>query len=145
VITMIEMAVSPQDPLRRARYLSDAQMQLGWALRAAIGERQAGRRPWHVIGDALGVPKETVFRQYSAGGPVITAKPVQDRNSPGMTDMHKSTAVEAVYAFSAGNGAWLGPADTLPPGEFTDLPEGCWTRRTATRSKTRCGPGPRPR
>src|SRR5580704_11217905 len=85
-IAMVQMAVSAQDPLRRAMHLSDAQMQLGWTLRAAVAECQEAGMSWQAIGDALGVPKETVFRQHSAGGPIITAKPVQSKASPGLTD-----------------------------------------------------------
>jgi hypothetical protein len=74
---------------------------------------------WQAIGDSLGVPKETIFRQYSAGGPVITAKPVQSMSSPGVTDMHRP-ATEAVYAFRSQNGNWFGPHNALPVGHFTD-------------------------
>jgi hypothetical protein len=118
-VAIVQMAVGAQDPLRRVRYLSDAQMQLGWALRAAVQECQEASMSWQAIGDALGVPKETVFRQFSAGGPVITAKPVQSKDSPGLTDMHRSS-VEAVYAFCSESGTWFGPDDALPFGEFAD-------------------------
>jgi hypothetical protein len=118
-ITMIQMGLGAQDPQQRAKYLSDAQMQLGWALRAAVQECQEAGLSWQAIGTALGVPKETLFRQFSAGGPVITAKPVQSMASPGVTVMHRS-GVEAVYAFRSQNGSWFGPHTTLPDGEFTD-------------------------
>jgi hypothetical protein len=118
-ITMIQMGLGAQDPLRRAKFLSDAQMQLGWTLRAAVEESQEAGMSWQAIGDALGVPKETIFRQYSAGGPVITAKPVQSMSSPGVTDMHRPAA-EAVYAFRSQSGNWFGPNDALPVGQFTD-------------------------
>ena len=74
---------------------------------------------WQAIGDVLKVPKETIFRQFSAGGPVITAKPVQSMSSPGVTDMHRP-ATEAVYAFRSQNGNWFGPHEALPAGKFTD-------------------------
>jgi hypothetical protein len=118
-ITMIQMGLGAQDPQQRAKYLSDAQMQLGWALRAAVQECQEAGLSWQAIGTALGVPKETLFRQFSAGGPVITAKPVQSMASPGVTIMHRS-GVEAVYAFRSQNGSWFGPHTALPDGEFTD-------------------------
>ena len=118
-ITMIQMGLGAQGPQQRAKYLSDAQMQLGWALRAAVQECQEAGLSWQAIGTALGVPKETLFRQFSAGGPVITAKPVQSRASPGATIMHQS-GVEAVYAFRSQNGNWFGPHKALPDGEFTD-------------------------
>jgi hypothetical protein len=118
-ISMIHMGAEAQNPLWRAKYLSDAQMQLGWALRAAVEECQEAGMTWQVIGDALNVPKETIFRQYAARGPVITAKPVQSKNSPGVTDMHRP-ATEAVYAFRSQNGTWFGLHDALPTGDFTD-------------------------
>ena len=118
-ITMIQMGLGAQDPQQRAKYLSDAQMQLGWALRAAVQECQEAGLSWQAIGTALDVPKETLFRQFSAGGPVITAKPVQSMNSPGATTMHRS-GVEAVYAFRSQNENWFGPHTALPDGEFTD-------------------------
>ena len=118
-ITMIQMGLGAQDPQQRAKYLSDAQMQLGWALRAAVQECQEAGLSWQAIGTALSVPKETLFRQFSAGGPVITAKPVQSMASPGATTMHRS-GVEAVYAFRSQNGNWFGPHTALPDGEFTD-------------------------
>jgi hypothetical protein len=118
-ITMIQMGLGAQDPQQRAKYLSDAQMQLGWALRAAVQECQEAGLSWQAIGTALGVPKETLFRQFSAGGPVITAKPVQSMASPGATIMHRSGA-EAVYAFRSQNGNWFGPHTALPDWEFTD-------------------------
>jgi hypothetical protein len=118
-IAMVQMSLGTQDPLWRTKYLSDAQMQLGWALRAAVEECREAGMSWQAIGNALSVPRETVFRQYSAGGPVITAKPVQSMDSPGVTEMHRP-AIEAVYAFRAQDGQWFGPYDVLPAGEFTD-------------------------
>ena len=118
-IAMVQVSLGAQDPLWRAKYLSDAQMQLGWALRAAVEECQEAGMSWQAIGNALGVPKETMFRQYSAGGPVITAKPVQSMNSPGVTEMHRP-AIEAVYTFRTQNGNWFGPHEALPAGKFTD-------------------------
>lgn len=118
-ITMIQTALGAQDPLRRAEYLSEAQMQLGWTLRAAVQECQEAGMSWQVIGTALRVPKETIFRQFTAGGPVITAKPVQSMASPGVTDMHRPAA-EAVYAFRAQDGTWFGPHDALQHGQYAD-------------------------
>jgi hypothetical protein len=118
-ITLIQMGLMAQDPQHRAKYLSDAQMQLGWALRAAVQECQEAGLSWQAIGTALGVPKETLFRQFSAGGPVITAKPVQSMASPGVTSMHRSSA-EAVYAVRSQDGDWFGPHTALPDGQFTD-------------------------
>ncbi|HEX7161236.1 MAG TPA: hypothetical protein VF223_08375 [Trebonia sp.] len=118
-ITLIQMGLGAQGPQHRAKYLSDAQMQLGWALRAAVKECQEAGLSWQAIGNALGVPKETLFRQFSAGGPVITAKPIQSMASPGVTTMHRSGA-EAVYAFRSQDGNWFGPHTELPDGEFTD-------------------------
>jgi hypothetical protein len=118
-ITLVQMGLGAQDPQQRAKHLSDAQMQLGWALRAAIQECQEAGLSWQAIGAALGVPKETLFRQFSGGGPVITARAVQSMASPGATTMHRS-GVEAVYAFRSQNGNWFGPHTALPDGEFTD-------------------------
>ena len=72
-----------------------------------------------MIGTALRIPKETIFRQFTAGGPVITAKPVQSMASPGVTDMHRPAA-EAVYAFRAEDGTWFGPHDALQHGQYAD-------------------------
>lgn len=118
-VAMIQMAAASQDPLRRAQILADAQMQLGWTLRAAVEECQQAGSSWADIGKAVGLPRETVFRQYQAGGPIIKAKPVQSKDSPGITEMHRPAA-EAIYAFASQTGVWFGPHEALLPGEFTD-------------------------
>jgi hypothetical protein len=118
-ITLVRMGLGAQDPQQRAKHLSEAQMQVGWALRAAVQECQEAGLSWQAIGAALGVPKETLFRQFSGGGPVVTARAVQSMASPGATTMHLS-GVEAVYAFRSQNGNWFGPHAALPDGEFTD-------------------------
>jgi hypothetical protein len=117
-IAMVQMSLGAQDPLRRAKFLSDAQMQLGWTLRAAVQDCQEAGMSWQMIGDALGAPKETIYRQFTAGGPVITAKPVHSENSPGATEMHRP-ATEAVYAFRTESGTWFGPDSALADG-YTD-------------------------
>lgn len=118
-VAMIQMAADSQDPLRRAKILADAQMQLGWTLRAAVEECQQAGKTWAAIGEAIGLPRETAFRQWRSDGPIITAKPVQSKTSPGVTQMHRP-ADEAVYAFRSQAGRWFGPSDALPEGQFTD-------------------------
>ena len=119
-VKLIEMAYRSRDPLRRAQILAEAQPQLAWALTSAIAECQEGdhKRTWAEIGQAVGIPRETVFRQFQAGGPIVTTKATQSAKSPAPT-AKKADAAEAIYAFQTDDGNWFGSHDILPSGEYT--------------------------
>lgn len=111
-VEMIKMACAATDPIKRAQILAEAQPQLAWALRSAVEECQDANLPWTQIGDRIGLPRETVFRQWSSGGPIVTVraqqtKPVGDQSS----------AVDAVFAFQSEDDQWWPPGDDVP-GEF---------------------------
>lgn len=112
---MIEMANSCMDPLRRAQLLAEAQELLGWALASAVGECEEAKHSWAAIGQAVGMSRETVFRQFKAGGPVVTVRAVQSEKS---SKLKTSADAEAIYAAQLENGTWLGSPDVLPEGEY---------------------------
>ena len=58
----------------RIRELADAQRENAAQLRDAIGEACEAAVTWRAIGEALGVPHETAFRQFRAGSPVVIVK-----------------------------------------------------------------------
>jgi hypothetical protein len=115
VAAMIEMARQQQSPLRRAQILAEAQPHLGWALRSAVAECIDSKHTWAEIGDAVGMPRETVYRQYMSQGPVVTARAVQ---SPKGQMVSNPDAAEAIYAFQTDDGHWWGPYDALPEGQY---------------------------
>ena len=64
-------AFPPQEELE---ILRDDQQKLALRMRDAVtGARQAGLT-WDRIGEALGMRRETVFRQYHSGGPIDTVR-----------------------------------------------------------------------
>lgn len=81
VITLLEGALSSDDTAWRAQYLAEAQRQLGWAQRRAIDECQQIKMPWRQIGSTVGVAHDALYRQYSAGGPIVTVAPFYRRDS----------------------------------------------------------------
>jgi hypothetical protein len=112
---MIQLACTSTDPIRRAQILAETQPQLAWALRSAIEECLAAEQTWAQIGQAVGVPRETVFRQFTAGGPIVTTRAVQSAKSPNLN----SYAADAIYAFQTEDGTWYGSPDALPSDQFT--------------------------
>ncbi len=120
-VTMLEAARRARDPLVRVQILSEAQYQLAWSLREAVVDCQdeAPRRSWADIGNAIGLPRETAWRQFRAGGPMVTVKPYQSADSPlSDTEPQPFTAETAIYAFRDLAGNWFGPADALEEGQY---------------------------
>ncbi|MEW1912350.1 hypothetical protein AB0442_28590 [Kitasatospora sp. NPDC085895] len=114
---MVQMAVASQDPLRRAQILADAQAQLAWALRSAVGECVEDKRSWSEIGQAIGLSKESAWRQWSSQGPVVSIRAGQSKDSANA----KATDVQpaaAIYAVQAENGEWFGLHNALPEGDY---------------------------
>jgi hypothetical protein len=72
------------------------------------------RRSWADIGNAIGLPRETAWRQFKAGGPLVTVKPYQSADSP-LSDSQPQpfTSDSAIYAFCDQAGNWFGPADAF--------------------------------
>ncbi len=111
-VEMIKMACAAPDPIKRAQILAEAQPQLAWALRSAVEECQDANLPWTQIGDRIGLPRETVFRQWSSGGPIVTVRAQQTKAAS-----DQSSAVDAVFAFQSEDDQWWPPGDDVP-GEF---------------------------
>lgn len=115
-VAMLDAARRVRDPLVRAQILSEAQYQLAWSLREAVVDCQDGdpRRSWADIGNAIGLPRETAWRQFKAGGPLVTVKPYQSADSP-LSDSQPQpfTSDSAIYAFCDPDGNWFGPAEAL--------------------------------
>jgi len=118
VVVMIQMACASTDPIKRAQILAEAQPQLAWALRSAIEECLDASLPWAQIGERIGLPRETVYRQVHAGGPVVTVRAAQTQTSPNLTSRNASAA-DAIYAFQTEDDRWWGSPDAVPVGEFT--------------------------
>jgi hypothetical protein len=115
-VAMLDAARRARDPLVRAQILSEAQYQLAWSLREAVVDCQDGdpRRSWADIGNAIGLPRETAWRQFKAGGPLVTVKPYQSADSP-LSDSQPQpfTSDSVIYAFCDQAGNWFGPADAF--------------------------------
>ncbi|MEV7213701.1 hypothetical protein AB0O31_11490 [Kitasatospora cineracea] len=111
---MIQMAAASQDPIRRAQILADAQSQLAFALRSAVGECVDNKRSWSEIGQAIGMSKESAWRQWDSQGPIVSVRATQTKAAATTADM----PTEAIYAFQTEAGTWIGPHDALPDGEF---------------------------
>lgn len=54
--------------------LASAQRLNALALRELVGEAHAAGVTRQGIGGAIGIPKETVFRQHRAGSPIVVVK-----------------------------------------------------------------------
>jgi hypothetical protein len=115
---MIQMGCASRDPLRRAQIFAEAQPQLAWALRSAVEECQEDHRSWADIGRVIGLPRETVYRQFNAGGPIVTTKAVQSASSPNLTTKN-AYAADAIFAFQTEDGVWHPSLDDAPADEFT--------------------------
>lgn len=120
-VAMLDAARRARDPLVRAQILSEAQYQIAWSLREAVVDCQDWdpRRSWADIGDAIGLPRETAWRQFKAGGPLVTVKPYQSADSP-LSDSQPQpfTSDSAIYAFCDQAGNWFGPAEALDEGQY---------------------------
>ncbi|MFJ8965860.1 hypothetical protein ACIRG5_41370 [Lentzea sp. NPDC102401] len=114
---MIQMACASTDPIKRAQLLAEAQPQLAWALRSAVEECEEANMPWTQIGDRIGLPRETVFRQWSSGGPIVTVRATQAKNTVAPAK-ERPSAVDAVYSFQDEDDRWWGSRDDAPSGEF---------------------------
>ena len=142
-VEMIQMASASQDPGRRAQILADAQFQLAWALRSAVEECVDNKRSWSEIGQAIGLSKETAWRQWDSQGPIVSVRAAQSKTSTNVTSLRPDTAI---YAFQIEDGTWCGPYDALPEGTYTTAfmpfnPPNPETNRFATQSlRARYGP-----
>ena len=116
-VEMIRMACAATDPIKRAQLLAEAQPQLAWALRSAVEECQEAKLPWTQVGDGIGLPRETVFRQWQSGGPIVTVRASQVKNTASSTSTPLAT-VDAIFAVQTEDDRWWGPKDAFPSGEF---------------------------
>lgn len=62
------------DAQKELRRLRDAQQALALEIREAIEAAKNDGLSWSKIGDGLGLPRETVFRQFMSGGPINTVR-----------------------------------------------------------------------
>lgn len=117
VISMIQMASVSNEPTRVAQILAEAQQQLAWTTRSAIEECEDLHLPWSQIGERIGMSRETVYRQFHAGGPVVTVRAAQSKSSPNLTG--RAAAVDdAIYAFQTEDGRWWGSPEALAAGGY---------------------------
>lgn len=72
-------AFPPEDELE---ILRDDQWKLALRMRDAVASAREAGLTWDRIGNALGMRRETVFRQFQSGGPIdtvrVTHKPKED-------------------------------------------------------------------
>lgn len=120
-VAMLDAARRTRDPLVRAQILSEAQYQIAWSLREAVVDCQDDepRRSWADIGNAIGLPRETAWRQLKAGGPLVTVKPYQSADSP-LSDSQPQpfTTDSAIYAFRDQAENWFGPSEALDEDQY---------------------------
>jgi hypothetical protein len=62
------------DAQKELRRLRDAQQAMALEIREAIETAKSGGLSWSKIGDALGLARETLFRQFMSGGPINTVR-----------------------------------------------------------------------
>lgn len=120
-IAMLDAAYRASNPLVRAQILAQVQYQVAWGLREAVVDCQDGdpRRSWADIGKAIEMPRERAWRQFTAGGPLVTVKPWQSADSPlSGSQPQPFTADSAIYAFCDQDGNWFGPADALEKDQY---------------------------
>lgn len=120
-VAMLDAARRAHDPLVRAQILSEVQYQIAWSLREAVVDCQDSepRRSWADIGNAIGLPRETAWRQFKAGGPLVTVKPYQSPDSPLSDSQPKPfTTDSAIYSFRDQAGNWFGPVGDLQEDQY---------------------------
>ena len=74
----VPVPVSKEVALEAVRSLGAAQRKTAQDLRDAIRTAKGAGVSWSDIGRALGVVRETVFRQYQAGSPIVVVKARQN-------------------------------------------------------------------
>src|SRR5690349_12423844 len=72
VIELVSAAILSDEPTYRAEMLAEAQRQIGWTLRSAVTECQDAEVAWRNLASVSGMAHDRLFRQYSAGGPIVT-------------------------------------------------------------------------
>lgn len=111
-ILMINNALENTDPVRRARFLADAQRQIAFALSSCLDEcEETEGATWAAVAEAVGVGRETLFRQHKARAPIVVIKPTH-------APKQEEEMIDSVYTFETENGAWFGPSDALDPGDY---------------------------
>lgn len=69
---------NPARALEVVRALGAAQRRNAEDLRVAIKKAKAAGVSWSEIGRALGVVRESVYRQYECGSPIVVVRPFQN-------------------------------------------------------------------
>ncbi|HEV2343436.1 MAG TPA: hypothetical protein VGS97_05030 [Actinocrinis sp.] len=71
----VKRALAVPDPLTKAQILAElVQPYAAWATRWAVRDARAGGLSWPSIALALGMDQSVLYRQYEAGGPIVTAR-----------------------------------------------------------------------
>jgi hypothetical protein len=111
-IAMINEAVVNSDPIRRAGLLADAQRQIARALTSCLDECvETDGVTWSAVAEAVGVGRETLFRQHKARAPIVVIKSTH-------TPQKEVAMIDSVYSFETENGDWFGPSDTHQTGQY---------------------------
>lgn len=109
-MSMIEMALGNPNPEQRAGLLADAQRQIANALSSCLDECEEQRVSWTTIGVAVGMSRETVWRQHNARRPIVAIKPTYTPREEEMID--------SIYAFETETNIWFGPENAFGPGKY---------------------------
>ena len=95
---------------------------LEWCMRCLLSsDPQEVDRSWAEIGEAVRLPRETVWRQFKAGGPLVAVKPYQSADSP-LSETERRPWTAASVASNEPGAAHRGW--TSPPAEFIDAVAG---------------------
>jgi hypothetical protein len=70
-VPVVEQAAQKARALHALATLAAAQRQNADDLRCAVQAARDARAPWREIAEAVGIPHETVFRQFKAGSPIV--------------------------------------------------------------------------
>lgn len=73
---------NPARALEAVRYLAAAQRKNADDLRAAVGKAKDAGVSWTALGEALGIGRETAFRQYKCGSPIVVVRARQNLPHP---------------------------------------------------------------
>jgi hypothetical protein len=68
----------------KLRALADMQRELATALHAEVARATSeDGLTWAQVGEALGIPRETAFRQFNGGDVIVVTRPHQARRKRG--------------------------------------------------------------
>lgn len=98
----------------KLRVLADAQRELARALHDEVGRATLMEGlTWEQVGEAVGLPRETAFRQFNGGDMIVVVRAHQARRKP--ADLRKAEIAEQVREYLARHAQHVADADGGQP------------------------------